>query len=161
MFFRKNLCYIGPVLGLLLMSLLVINFTTQQDMYKQTMDYEVQMADGFYYTNTEIQEWVDSVRSQAGIYQREIEQFTYLLICAGDQGEKGYALTLVDTIQSEQEIRVVYSLIKTQENEISEGQTTPFMLVRVPSHSYLKLGGKQISEEEIPSYLEEKQDQIK
>lgn len=143
----------APTLGVLLVSLLIILFTSHQEEFEPTLDYEVQMADELYYTNPDIQEWVDSVRAKAGTYQREIDQFTYLLICAGDRGKEGYALALVDTIQSKQKLQVVYSLIKTNEEEVNTGQTAPFMLVRIPSSSRLKLVGKQIKESEIPDYL--------
>lgn len=153
MFFKKNLRYIGPVFSLVLLSLSLCWFINQQDLFEPTMDYGVQLADDLYYTNPDIQKWVDSVRHEPGVYQQKIDHYTYLLICAGELSREGYSLTLVDTLQAEDTIQVIYSLIQTHPDEISQGVTTPFMLVRVPSQARMDLVAKAMEESEISNYL--------
>lgn len=153
MFFKKNLRYIGPIFSLVLLSLSLCWFINRQDLFEPTMDYEVQLADDLYYTNPEIQKWVDSVRHEPGVYQQKMDHYMYLLICAGELSREGYSLTLVDTLQAEDTIQVIYSLIQTHPDEVSEGMTSPFMLVRVPSQWHFNLVGKAIEESEIPDYL--------
>lgn len=153
MFFKKNLRYIGPVFSLVLLSLSLCWFINQQDLFEPTMDYGVQLADELYYTNPDIQKWVDSVRHEPGVYQQKIDHYTYLLICAGELSREGYSLTLVDTLQAEDTIQVIYSLIQTHPDEVSQGVTTPFMLVRVPSQARMDLVAKAMEESEISNYL--------
>lgn len=153
MFLKKNLRYIGPVFSLVLLSLSLCWFINQQDLFEPTMDYGVQLADELYYTNPDIQKWVDSVRHEPGVYQQKIDHYTYLLICAGELSREGYSLTLVDTLQAEDTIQVIYSLIQTHPDEVSQGVTTPFMLVRVPSQARMDLVAKAMEESEISNYL--------
>ncbi len=91
--------------------------------------------------------------------KKTIKNFKYLLICAGSQSNEQAALALVDTVQTQKEMQVVYAFIEGDAANVSEKESKPFMLVRIPANSSLKLVAKQISEDEISSYLEKKQNQ--
>ena len=154
MFFKEKSRWLIPIAGVLFFGIVISLVAKESEPFEPTQNYEVQMADELYYTDTTIQEWVDSVRDEKGVHTKQYQNFKYLLICAGTQTKEQAALALVDTVQTKKQIEVVYALIKEPSENSSNQANSPFMLVRIPSNSPLKLVAKQISEAEIPTYLE-------
>ena len=156
MWYQKHLRWLIPVIGLAVTIVLLVQVEQQQDPFEPTPSYEVQMADELYYTDETIQQWVDEVCQEAGTYEQKIGAYQYLLLCGGEQSKDRSALALVDTVQTETNIQVVYALVEIENEEYNQNQKAPFMLVRIPNHLNLKLVAKQISEDDISTYLDKK-----
>lgn len=153
--------WLGPILGVCLTGGLIWWMTQTQQTFTPTLSYQVQLADELYYSDEAIQAWVDQVREKKGIYTQTIDKFVYLAICAGTQPDNQLALALVDTIQSNKKIEVIYSIVKQESEMVKPIPTQPFMLVRVPKSWNVKLVGKEIAESEIPAYLEKSHQESK
>ena len=159
MFFKQHIRWIVPLMGVLFFGSIIALVAKEPASFEPTEHYEVQLADELYYTDETIQAWIDSVRDEKGVHKKTIKNFKYLLICAGSQSNDQAALALVDTVQTQKEMQVVYAFIEGDAANVSEEESKPFMLVRIPANSSLKLVAKQISEDKIPAYLEEKRNQ--
>lgn len=144
-----------PAIGVMIFSGLIILFSgMNSEKPLPTETYTVQIVDELYYTDDQIRVWVDEIRNQPGTYLKEIGDYTYLAMCTGVLESTEYAIALVNTIQSNDKMEVVYSVVKHGiENNQTPDQNRPFMLVRLPSESGLKLVGREISESEIPNFL--------
>lgn len=151
-FFKQHIRWMIPIIGVLFFGITMGLISKESEPFEPTQNYEVQMADELYYSDETIKEWIDSVRGEKGVHQKTIDKFKYLLICAGTQVNDQAALALVDTIQTNKTIKVVYALVGA-DAEASNKEVQPFMLVRIPSHSSLKLVAKEISESQIPDYF--------
>lgn len=95
----------------------------------EKINYEI--LDSNIFNNGEMRDWIDINIIEQGLYFKNYEDYTYILMSGGFKTTTGYGIALESVKGSKSNICVSYSIISPQ-NNVAERDCYPNMIIRVP-----------------------------
>lgn len=105
------------------------NPNVSEDTQNGSINYEI--LDSNIFNDGEMKEWIDENIVNEGLYYKNYEDYTYILISGGFKPTTGYGIALEAVTGDKSEISVSYSVISPM-NDVVDKDCYPNMVIRIP-----------------------------
>lgn len=121
------------------------NPNVSEDTQNGSINYEI--LDSNIFNEGEMKEWIDECIINEGLYYKNYEDYTYILISGGFKPTTGYGIALEAIAGDKSKISVSYSVISPM-NDVVDKDCYPNMVIRIPLDKR-KIEAKFIDESEL------------